>query len=239
MERPAAITAAALFTLSGGNSGAPPARHRRPGARNLEQTQKRRVILAEVVAVGEARKVKTNDRVLIMTISSSPPALGIPTSGHDEWEKLAPALKSLKTRLSYATDPFSVRIRGKNSRRSGSQGGDEIVVIGGGPTGVVWRCDRGNPRYTLAKNFRHIDPSQARVILIEARRACRRVTAGPVRERAKTIARTWRGSAHERTRDEHYRGRCASGRRIYSVPRENLGGWQCCVVRRENAHRSG
>src|SRR5207237_5831766 len=43
-----------------------------------------------------------------------------------------------------------------------------FVIIGGGPTGVEMAGAIAEiSRYTLAKDFRHIDPSKARVILIE------------------------------------------------------------------------
>src|SRR5947207_3562397 len=43
-----------------------------------------------------------------------------------------------------------------------------FVIIGGGPTGVEMAGAIAEiSRHTLAKDFRHIDPSQARVILIE------------------------------------------------------------------------
>ena len=43
-----------------------------------------------------------------------------------------------------------------------------FVVIGGGPTGVEMAGAIAEiSRHTLAKDFRHIDPSQARIILIE------------------------------------------------------------------------
>jgi NADH dehydrogenase len=43
-----------------------------------------------------------------------------------------------------------------------------FVIIGGGPTGVEMAGAIAEiSRYTLAKNFRHINPSEARVILIE------------------------------------------------------------------------
>ena len=82
-------------------------------------------------------------------------------------------------------------------------------------------------RYTLAKNFRHIDPSKARVILIEG--APRLLAAYPPdlsRERAEAIGRAGRGRAHGRASNEHYRSRRASERRIYPMPREDLGGRQ-------------
>ena len=43
-----------------------------------------------------------------------------------------------------------------------------FVVIGGGPTGVEMAGAIAEiARETLAKDFRHIDPSTARVILVE------------------------------------------------------------------------
>src|SRR6202040_2592307 len=43
-----------------------------------------------------------------------------------------------------------------------------FVVIGGGPTGVEMAGAIAEiSRHTLAKDFRHINPSEARVILIE------------------------------------------------------------------------
>src|SRR5437879_12507682 len=44
-----------------------------------------------------------------------------------------------------------------------------FVVVGGGPTGVEMAGAIAEiARYTLAKDFRHIDPSQARIVLIES-----------------------------------------------------------------------
>jgi NADH dehydrogenase len=42
-----------------------------------------------------------------------------------------------------------------------------FVIIGGGPTGVEMAGAIAEiARYTLARDFRHIDPSNARVVLI-------------------------------------------------------------------------
>ena len=99
-------------------------------------------------------------------------ALGGVTSyfGHPEWEALAPGLKTLED---------AVRIRRKVllAFERAEQETDPavqkrlmtLVVIGGGPTGV----ELAGAFAELAKNvlradFRRIDPSQARVILIEA-----------------------------------------------------------------------
>src|SRR5437868_1194655 len=43
-----------------------------------------------------------------------------------------------------------------------------FVIIGGGPTGVEMAGAIAEiARYTLAKDFKHIDPSSARVVLVE------------------------------------------------------------------------
>jgi len=89
--------------------------------------------------------------------------------GHDEWEKLAPGLKSLedaievRRRLLMAFE-YAERITDEAARKAAMT----FVIIGGGPTGVEMAGAIAEiARYTLAKDFRHIDPSQARVILVE------------------------------------------------------------------------
>jgi NADH:ubiquinone reductase (H+-translocating) len=89
--------------------------------------------------------------------------------GHPEWERLAPGLKSLE-------DAVEVRRRILMAFESAEKLSDEaarraamtFVIIGGGPTGVEMAGAIAEiARYTLAKDFRRIDPSQARIILIE------------------------------------------------------------------------
>src|SRR3954452_6472863 len=89
--------------------------------------------------------------------------------GHDEYEKLAPGLKSLedaveiRRRILMAFE-YAEKTSDENERKAAMT----FVIIGGGPTGVEMAGAIAEiARYTLAKNFRHIDPSQARVILIE------------------------------------------------------------------------
>src|SRR5437773_6913613 len=89
--------------------------------------------------------------------------------GHNEWEKLAPGLKSLedaievRRRLLLAFE-YAEKIPDEATRKAAMT----FVVIGGGPTGVEMAGAIAEiARYTLAKDFRHIDPSQARVILVE------------------------------------------------------------------------
>jgi NADH dehydrogenase len=74
--------------------------------------------------------------------------------GHEEWER-------------FALDAFEAAERDENleARRRHLT----FVVVGGGPTGVELAGAIGEmSRYTLARDFRSIDPRQTRVILVEA-----------------------------------------------------------------------
>ncbi len=90
--------------------------------------------------------------------------------GHDEWEIVAPGLKTLPQ----ATE---IRRRVLEAFESAEREPDPerrrqlltFVIVGGGPTGVELAGAIGEmSRYTLAKDFRSIDPRLTRVILVEA-----------------------------------------------------------------------
>lgn len=89
--------------------------------------------------------------------------------GHPEWERLAPGLKSLE-------DAIEIRRRILMAFEYAERSADPaarsaamtFVIVGGGPTGVEMAGAIAEiARHTLARDFRHIDPSSARVILIE------------------------------------------------------------------------
>src|SRR5712672_4421542 len=128
------------------------------------------VILAEVESVDvEARQVKTNDRVFDYDYLILATGARHSYFGHDEWEKLAPGLKSLedavelRRRILLAFE-YAEKIEDEPARKAAMT----FVIIGGGPTGVEMAGAIAEiSRYTLAKDFRHIDPAQARVVLIE------------------------------------------------------------------------
>jgi NADH dehydrogenase len=136
----------------------------------LSKSKNVEVILAEVQSVDvAAKKVKTAD--LEFDYDYLILATGARHSyfGHNDWEKLAPGLKSLE-------DAIELRRRILMAFEYAEKTADEparkaamtFVVIGGGPTGVEMAGAIAEiSRHTLAKDFRHIDPSQARVILIE------------------------------------------------------------------------
>jgi NADH:quinone reductase (non-electrogenic) len=128
------------------------------------------VVLAEVESVDvEAKKVKTKDRVFDYDYLIIATGARHSYFGHDEWEKLAPGLKSLedavelRRRILLAFE-FAEKTTDEEERSAAMT----FVIVGGGPTGVEMAGAIAEiSRYTLAKDFRHIDPSKARVILIE------------------------------------------------------------------------
>jgi NADH dehydrogenase len=94
--------------------------------------------------------------------------------GHPEWEPLAPGLKSLEDAVEirrrilmafeYAEKMYAEKMGDADARSAAMT----FVIVGGGPTGVEMAGAIAEiSRYTLARDFRHIDPSSARIILIE------------------------------------------------------------------------
>ena len=128
------------------------------------------MILAEVKSVDVAAKsVDIGDRVVAYDYLILATGARHSYFGHDEWEKIAPGLKSLE-------DAVEVRRRLLLSFEYAEKITDEaakaaamtFVIIGGGPTGVEMAGAIAEiARYTLEKDFRHIDPASARVILVE------------------------------------------------------------------------
>ena len=89
--------------------------------------------------------------------------------GHPEWEPLAPGLKTVE-------DATNIRRRFLLAFEAAEQEDDPderralltFVVVGAGPTGVEMAGAFAEIAvHSLARDFRHIDPSTARVILLE------------------------------------------------------------------------
>src|SRR5438874_6991905 len=128
------------------------------------------VILAEVESVDvDAKKVKTVDLEIDYDYLILATGARHSYFGHNEWEKLAPGLKSLedavelRRRILLAFE-YAEKVTDEAARKAAMT----FVIIGGGPTGVEMAGAIAEiARHTLAKDFCHIDPSLARVILVE------------------------------------------------------------------------
>lgn len=132
-----------------------------------------------VVRLGEvgqvdlsARRVCLDDASDALSYDYLVLALGVRHSyfGHDAWETVAPGLKSLD-------DALEMRRRILLAFEAAETELDEaarralltFVVVGGGPTGVELAGSIAEiARHTLVRDFRRIDPTSARVVLLEA-----------------------------------------------------------------------
>ena len=140
--------------------------------RSLLRDQKNaHVVLARVTAIDTAAKIVKTDSLslpydyLVLATGATHAYFG-----HDDWEQFAPGLK----RISDAT-----RIRARILLAfEKAELTDDLVerrrlltfaIIGGGPTGVEMAGAIAEiARETLRNDFRRIDPTQARIVLIEA-----------------------------------------------------------------------
>ena len=89
--------------------------------------------------------------------------------GHDEWEPLAPGLKTIEDALEIRRRvllAFELAERQANSEKKQVQ--LNFVVVGGGPTGVELAGTLAEiARRALTNEFRTIDPRKTRIVLLE------------------------------------------------------------------------
>ncbi|HKC50793.1 MAG TPA: NAD(P)/FAD-dependent oxidoreductase [Myxococcota bacterium] len=90
--------------------------------------------------------------------------------GHEEWEPFAPGLKTIEQATEIrrrVLDAFEEAE--KETDRARQRAWLSFAIVGGGPTGVELAGAIGEmSRFTLARDFRRIDPKLARILLIEA-----------------------------------------------------------------------
>ena len=90
--------------------------------------------------------------------------------GHDEWARHAPGLKTLDDALQLRRHLLLAFERAEAETDPGKRAAWlSFAIVGGGPTGVELAGTLAEiARHTLKNEFRRIDPSQARVRLVEA-----------------------------------------------------------------------
>lgn len=153
----------ATGTLSPANIASP--------LRNILKKQKNvRVLLGEAVGLDAA-----NHRVILSDGAVDYDTLMIATGashqyfGHDEWEQFAPGLKTIE-------DATDMRRRILLAFEAAERETDPeklrawltFVIVGAGPTGVELAGALGEiANDTLRRDFRHIDPTTTRIILVE------------------------------------------------------------------------
>jgi NADH dehydrogenase len=89
--------------------------------------------------------------------------------GHDDWLENAPGLKTIEDALEIRRRVLlAFELAERQMLETGSHPPLNFVVIGGGPTGVELAGAISDiARRYMKHDFRHIDPSRARVLLVE------------------------------------------------------------------------
>ena len=128
------------------------------------------------VLLGEATAIDVTDRTVSLADGHLTYDYLIVATGarhsyfnHPEWESVAPGLKALDDAIEIRHRVLRAFEAAERAPTSASQRDLlTFVVIGGGPTGVEMAGAIAElARYSLAREFRHIDPMGARVILLE------------------------------------------------------------------------
>jgi NADH dehydrogenase len=141
-----------------------------PIRRVLRRQKNARVLLADVVAIdAAARKVKLSDGELPYDFLIVATGATHSYFGHDEWALAAPGLKTIEDALEIRR---RVLLAFEHAEREGDAASRAalltFVVVGAGPTGVELAGALSEiSRHSLAKDFRAVNPRDARVILVE------------------------------------------------------------------------
>ncbi len=127
------------------------------------------IVLGEVTAIDVDRRIVTLDDGSAIPYGFLIVATGATHSyfGRDEWEAVAPGLKTVEDALLIrrrVLEAFEMAERHPETATEWLT----FVIVGAGPTGVELAGAMTEIAvHALAKEFRHIDPATARVVLVE------------------------------------------------------------------------
>jgi NADH dehydrogenase len=142
-----------------------------PIRRILRHQRNAEVLLARAAAIDPAGK-----RVILGDGELSYDFLVVATGathsyfGHDEWEPFAPGLKTIEDALDIRRRVLSAfEFAEREADPANQRAWMTFAIVGAGPTGVELAGTLAEvARKTLARDFRHIDPRLARIVLLEA-----------------------------------------------------------------------
>ena len=136
----------------------------------LRRQKNTKVLLAEAVHIDAAKR-----RVILSDGAIDYDTVVVATGathqyfGHDEWEKFAPGLKTVEDAMAMRRRillAFEAAERERDPEKL--RAWMTFVIVGGGPTGAELAGALGEiANDTLRHDFRDIDPSTARIILVE------------------------------------------------------------------------
>lgn len=136
----------------------------------LNKQQNTRVIKGVVTDIDPARQVVIADGEAF-PYDSLVIGLGVKYQyfGNEQWEALAPGLKTIEDALEIRQRIFQAfEAAERESDPAKRRALMTFVIIGGGPTGVELAGALGElAHFTLKKDFRRIDPTEAEMLLLE------------------------------------------------------------------------
>lgn len=154
----------------------------------LRRFPRTRVMLAGVEGVDVAGRTVRTDRGDV-PYDTLVVATGVTHAyfGHDAWAKDAPGLKTLEEATDMRRRILSAFEKAESERNAAERSALlTFVVVGAGPTGVELAGALAEiARHTLRGDFRTIDPSSARVLLVEGGPAVLATYAEELREKAR------------------------------------------------------